>query len=149
MSIIEQIQSRLRDAMKSGDRSQVDALRLLLSALQRAEKDRPAGEFTDRDAEAVLRRERKQRMEAAEAYRGAGNEERAAMEEADIPLIDEFLPQQMDEAELAALVDAAIAETGATTMRDMGRVMGLVTGRAEGRADGKAASDLVRSRLST
>ena len=71
------------------------------------------------------------------------------MEEADIPLIDEFLPQQMDEAELAALVDAAIAETGATTMRDMGRVMGLVTGWAEGRADGKTASDLVRSRLST
>jgi uncharacterized protein len=149
MTLTERVQAEQRAAMKSGQRTRLNGLRLLVSALQRAEKDRPAGEFTDRDAEAVLRRERKQRMEAAEAYRGAGNEERAAMEEADIPLIDEFLPQQMDEAELAALVDAAIAETGATTMRDMGRVMGLVTGRAEGRADGKAASDLVRSRLST
>ncbi len=148
MSIIEQIQSRLRDAMKSGDRSQVDALRLLLSALQRAEKDRPAGEFGDQDALAVLRRERKQRVEAAEAYRAAGQEQRAAAEEADIPVIDEYLPAAMSESELEALVDAAIAETGATTVREMGRVMGLVTERAGGRADGRTASALVRSRLS-
>jgi uncharacterized protein YqeY len=148
MSIIERVQGEQRAAMKSGQRTRLNGLRLLVSALQRAEKDRPAGEFTDRDAEAVLRRERKQRVEAAEAYRGAGNEERAAQEEADLPVIDEFLPQQMDEAELAALVNAVIAETSATTMRDMGRVMGLVTQRAEGRADGKAASDMVRSRLS-
>ncbi len=148
MSVTDRVQAELRAAMKAGQRTRLDALRLLVSALQRAEKDRPAGEFADRDAEAVLRRERKQRVEAAEAYRGAGHEERAAAEEADLPVIDEFLPQQMDEDELAALVDAAIAETGATSMRDMGRVMGLVTQRAEGRADGKAASDLVRSRLS-
>ncbi len=148
MSIIEQIQSRLRDAMKSGDRSQVDALRLLLSALQRAEKDQPAGEFGDQDALAVLRRERKQRVEAAEAYRAAGQEQRAAAEEADIPVIDEYLPAAMSESELEALVDAAIAETGATTVREMGRVMGLVTERAGGRADGRTASALVRSRLS-
>ncbi len=148
MSIIEQIQSRLRDAMKSGDRSQVDGLRLLLSALQRAEKDRPAGEFGDQDALAVLRRERKQRVEAAEAYRAAGQEQRAAAEEADIPVIDEYLPAAMSESELEALVDAAIAETGATTVREMGRVMGLVTERAGGRADGRTASALVRSRLS-
>ncbi len=134
--------------MKSGDRGRTDALRLLVSALQRAEKDRPAGEFGDRDAEAVLRRERKQRVEAAEAYRTAGNEERAAAEEADLPVIDEFLPQGLSEQELEAMVDAAIAETGASSMRDMGRVMGLVTSRAEGRADGKVASDLVRARLS-
>ena len=134
--------------MKSGDRSRTDALRLLVSALQRAEKDRPAGEFGDRDAEAVLRRERKQRVEAAKAYRTAGNEERAAGEEADLPVIDEFLPQGLSEQELEAMVDAAIAETGASSMRDMGRVMGLVTSRAEGRADGKVASDLVRARLS-
>ena len=145
---MEQIQSRLRDAMKSGDRSQVDALRLLLSALQRAEKDRPAGEFGDQDALAVLRRERKQRVEAAEAYRAAGQEQRAAAEEADIPVIDEYLPAAMSESELEALVDAAIAETGATTVREMGRVMGLVTERAGGRADGRTASALVRSRLS-
>ena len=140
MTITDRIQSELRTAMKAGDRPRVDAIRLLMSSLQKAEKDKPAGEFGDRDAEAVLRRERKQRVEAAKAYRDAGHEERAAAEEADLPVIDEFLPQAMDEDELAALVDAAIAETGATSMRDMGKVMGLVTHRADGRADGKTAS---------
>jgi uncharacterized protein YqeY len=140
MTIIERIQSELRDAMKSGDRVRLDALRLLYSALQRAEKDRPAGEFTDQDALAVLRRERKQRVEAAEAYRAAG--------QAELPVIDEHLPAAMSETDLEALVDAAIGETGATTVKDMGRVMGLVTQRAEGRADGRTASALVRSRLS-
>jgi uncharacterized protein YqeY len=148
MTIIEQIQSQLREAMKAGQRERLDALRLLYSALQRAEKDRPAGEFTDQDALAVLRRERKQRVEAAEAYRAAGQEQRAAGEEADLPVIDAFLPAAMGDAELEALVDAAIAETGAATVKDMGRVMGLVTQRAQGRADGRAASALVRSRLS-
>jgi uncharacterized protein YqeY len=148
MTIIEQIQSQLRDAMKAGQRERLDALRLLYSALQRAEKDRPAGEFSDQDALAVLRRERKQRVEAAEAYRAAGQEQRAAGEEADLPVIDAFLPAAMGDAELEALVDAAIAETGAATVKDMGRVMGLVTQRAQGRADGRAASALVRSRLS-
>jgi len=145
--MIERVQSELRTAMRGGDRSRVDALRLMLSALQKAEKDRPAGEFADADAEAVLRRERKQRIEAAEVYRAAGHADRAAREEADVPVIDEFLPRAMGEAELEALVDAAIAETGATSMKEMGRVMGLVTQRGGGRVDGKAASGLVRSRL--
>ena len=148
MTTIEHVRSELQQAMKSGDRVRLDALRLLYSALQRAEKDRPAGEFTDQDALAVLRRERKQRVEAAEAYRAAGQEERAAAEEADIPVIDAYLPAAMSDAELEALVEAAIAETGATTVRDMGRVMGVVTQRGEGRADGRTASALVRSRLS-
>jgi len=148
MTTIEHVRSELQHAMKSGDRVRLDALRLLYSSLQRAEKDRPAGEFTDQDALAVLRRERKQRLEAAEAYRAAGQEERAAAEEADIPVIDAYLPAAMSDAELEALVDSAIAETGATTVRDMGRVMGVVTQRGEGRADGRTASALVRSRLS-
>jgi len=148
MSINEQVQAQLREAMKAGERGRVDSLRLLVSALQRAEKDRPVGEFTDRDAEAVLRRERKQRLEAAEAYRAAGSEERAVHEEQDVPVIDEFLPQQLSGDELAALVDAAIAETGAGSMKEMGAVMKLVNERSQGRADGKAASELVRARLS-
>jgi len=145
--MIERVQSELRTAMRGGDRTRVDALRLMLSALQKAEKDKPAGEFTDADAEAVLRRERKQRIEAAEVYREAGHADRATREEADVPVIDEFLPQAMGEAELEALVDAAIAETGATSMKEMGRVMGLVTQRGGGRVDGRTASALVRSRL--
>ncbi|HEY2870031.1 MAG TPA: GatB/YqeY domain-containing protein [Gaiellales bacterium] len=145
--MIERVQSELQTAMRGGDRTRVDALRLMLSALQKAAKDKPAGEFTDADAEAVLRRERKQRIEAAEVYREAGHADRVAREEADVPVIDEFLPQAMSEAELEALVDAAIAETGATSMKEMGRVMGLVTQRGGGRVDGKTASALVRSRL--
>jgi uncharacterized protein len=145
--VIERIQAELHAAMRAGDRTRVDALRLMLSALQKAEKDVAAGAFTDADAEAVLRRERKQRLEAAEAYRAAGHADRAAKEEADVPVIDEFLPQAMGEEELVALVDAAIAETGATSMKEMGRVMGLVTQRGGGRVDGRAASTLVRGRL--
>ena len=91
--MIERVQSELQAAMRGGDRARVDALRLMLSALQKAEKDEPAGEFTDADAEAVLRRERKQRLEAAEVYREAGHADRAAREEADVPVIDEFLPR--------------------------------------------------------
>jgi uncharacterized protein len=145
VTLTERVQAALRDAMKSGQKRRLEALRLLYSALQKAEKDAP--EFGDEQAMAVLRRERKQRVEAAEAYEAAGHAERAEHERADIPVIDEFLPAAMSEAELTQLVDAAIAETGASSMKDMGKVMGLVAQRGEGRADGRAASALVRTRL--
>ena len=144
--MIDRVKADLTDAMRSGDRSRVDALRLVLSALQRAEKAVPVGQFSQADAEAVLRRERKQRLEAADSYRAAGREDRVAAELADVPVIEAYLPAAMSEADLAALVDAAIQETGAESMRDMGRVMGLVTARGEGRVDGAAAA-LVRARL--
>ena len=146
--MIDRVKGDLTDAMRSGDRSRVDALRLVLSALQRAEKAVPVGEFSQADAEAVLRRERKQRLEAADSYRAAGREDRVAAELADVPVIEAYLPAAMSEADLAALVDAAIEEIGAESMRDMGRVMGLVTTRGEGRVDGAAAAALVRARLS-
>ena len=145
--MIEQVKSDLTAAMRAGDRTRVDGLRLVLSALQRAEKALPAGEFSEADAEAVLRRERKQRLEAAESYTAAGRDDRAAAELADVPLIEAYLPAALSEDELAALVDGAIEETGAESMRDMGRVMGLVTARGEGRVDGAAAAALVRARL--
>jgi len=145
--VIEQVKSDLTAAMKAGDRSRVDALRLVLSALQKAEKSVPAGEFSEADAEAVLRRERKQRLEAAESYRAAGRDDRAAAELADVPVIEAYLPAAVSDAELAALVDDAVKETGAESIRDMGRVMGLVTARGEGRVDGAAAAALVRARL--
>jgi uncharacterized protein YqeY len=147
MSVVERVQAELRESMKAGTRERTDALRLIYAALQRADKD-SGGEFAEADALAVLRRERKQRLEAAEAYDAAGQDERAAKERADLPVIDEFLPAAMSYAELGELVDAVIAETGAGSMRDMGRVMGLVRERSGGRADGRAASDLVKSRLS-
>lgn len=147
--MIEQVKSDLTAAMRAGDRTRVDGLRLVLSALQRAEKAVPAGEFSEADAEAVLRRERKQRLEAAESYTAAGRDDRAAAELADVPLIEAYLPAALTEEELAALVDGAIEETGAASMRDMGRVMGLVTARGEGRVDGAAAAALVRARLAS
>ena len=101
-----------------------------------------------KQAMAVLRRERKQRLEAAEAYDKAGQDDRAARERADLPVIEEFLPAPLSEQELAALVNAVIADTGAETMKDMGRVMGLVSERSGGRVDGRVASALVRDRLS-
>ncbi len=145
--MIERVKSDLTAAMRAGDRSRVDALRLVLSALQRAEKAVPAGEFSEADAEGVLRRERKQRLEAAESYRSAGRDDRAAAELADVPVIEAYLPAALSDEELGALVDAAVNETGAESMRDMGRVMGLVTARGEGRVDGAAAAALVRARL--
>jgi uncharacterized protein YqeY len=147
--VIGRIQSELRGSLRAGDRTRTNALRLLLSALQKAEKDRPAGEFGEAEEQAVLRRERKQRVEAAETYRAAGHEERAAAEEADLPVIDEFLPAPLSEADLEALVDAVVADSGATSMRDMGAVMKLVSERSGGRADGRVASALVRARLQT
>jgi uncharacterized protein YqeY len=147
VTLTERIQAELREAMKSGQRERLDALRLIYSSLQKAEKDAP-GEFGDEQAMAVLRRERKQRLEAAEAYDKAGQDDRAARERADLPVIEEFLPAPLSEQELTTLVDAAIADTGAATMKDMGRVMGLVTERSGGRADGRVASALVRDRLS-
>jgi uncharacterized protein len=145
MTLMGRVQAELRDAMKSGDRQRLEALRLVYSSLQKAEKDAP--EFGDDQAMAVLRRERKQRVEAAEVYEAAGQTDRAERERIDIPVIDEFLPAAMSESELEQLVDAVIAETGASSMKDMGRVMGLVTQRGQGRADGRAASALVRDRL--
>ncbi len=145
--MIDRIKDESTAALKAGNRDRVGALRMLIAALQRAEKDTPGGTLTQEQSEAVLRRERKQRVEAAEAYRAAGHPERAEAEEAEMDVVDEFLPAALSDAELAQLVDAAIAETGAGSMRDMGKVMGAVAAASGGRADGKAASALVRARL--
>jgi uncharacterized protein YqeY len=141
VSILEQIQTDARDALKARERDRVGALRLLASALQ---QDAKAG---NDDEVAVLRRERKRRFEAAEAFRSGGGEDRAAAEEAEAALIDKYLPAELSDAELDELVDAALAQTGATEMSEMGSVMGVVMAKVEGRADGKRVSSAVRSRL--
>ncbi len=146
--MIAEIQAQATAALKAGDRERLGALRLLLAALQRASKDVEGGELSQEQAEAVLRRERKQRVEAAEAYQAGGRPDRAEAEEAELQVIDEFLPAALSAEELEAIVDAAVTETGATSMKDMGKVMGLVQQKSGGRADGRAASALVRARLS-
>ena len=129
-SITEQIASDVKTAMKAGDRERVGALRLLLSELQKDAKE-GAG-----DEQAVLRRERKRRRDAEQQYRDAGRGELAAHEGFEARLIEAYLPQQLSDEELDALVRDAIAATGATSPREMGRVIGQVKGAAAGRADG-------------
>ena len=128
-------------AMKARDKERVGALRLVLSELQKAAKDGGTDEL------AVLRRERKRRLEAAEQFRDAGRPELAEGEEAEARIIEGYMPAELDEAELDAIVKAAIAETGAKDPKDMGQVMKAVMAKAEGRADGKRASARVREVL--
>lgn len=127
--------------MKAGERERVAALRLVLSELQKAAKDGGSDEL------AVLRRERKRRREAEEAYREAGREELAAQEAQEATIIEAYLPQELSDAELEALVKAGVESTGASSPRDMGRVIKHVMEAAGGRADGKRVSTKVKEAL--
>ena len=135
------IKEDVASAMKSGDRERVSALRLVLSELQKAEKD------GDSDELAVLRRERKRRQEAATAYREAGRDELAAGEEYEAGVIEEYLPAELSDEELSAIVAEAIAETGAEGPADMGQVMKAAMARVDGRADGGRVSGVVKGAL--
>jgi uncharacterized protein len=140
-STLEQIQTDTKEAMKAGDKPRVGALRLIADALQ---KDLKSG---GDDEVAVLRRERKRRLEAAEAYRSGGDPERAGAEESEAELISTYLPAEMSDDELSAIVDEAISSTEASGPQDTGKVMGAAMGKVAGRADGKRVSALVRDRL--
>jgi hypothetical protein len=142
MSVTEQVRADMTSAMKAGEKDRVGALRLVLSELQKAAKEGGDDEL------AVLRRERKRRLDAASQFRDGGRPELADHEESEAQLIEAYLPAELDDSELDALVAAAIAETGAATPRDMGQVMKAVMARAGGRADGKRTSARVREALS-
>ena len=146
MSLIGRIEDEVKSAMLARDTQRRDALRLILSSLKSAEKDlqRP---LSDEEELQVLQRERKKRNEAAEAFRDAGREEQAANEESELAVLQEFMPEPLSEDELDRIVDDAIAENKATSMRDMGRVMADVMPQIAGRADGSAVSQLVREKL--
>jgi uncharacterized protein len=141
MSILEQVQADVRTAMKAGERERAAALRMVVDALQ---QDAKLGKG---DEVAVLQRERKKRLEAAEAYRDGDRVEQAAAESAEAELIEGYLPAQLSDEELAELVDAAVAETGASEQRQMGQVMSALMPKLGGRADGKRVSAAVRERL--
>ena len=146
MSLIARMEDDLATAMKERDGDRRDALRLLLNALRTAEKElqRP---LSDDEELQVLQRERKRRIEAAEAFRAAGREEQAEDEDEELAVLEEFMPEPLSEEELEEIVDDAIAEVGATSMRDIGRVMADVMPQVAGRADGSAVSQLVREKL--
>lgn len=141
MSVLEQVQGDVRAAMKAREREKVAALRLVVDALQ---QDAKLGKG---DEVAVLQRERKKRVEAAEAYEGAGRAEQAAAERFEAELIEGYLPTQLSDEELDALVAEAVAETGATEQRQIGQVMSAVMPKVGGRADGKRVSAAVRRKL--
>ncbi|HEX3455290.1 MAG TPA: GatB/YqeY domain-containing protein [Gaiellaceae bacterium] len=146
MTLIARIEVELKDAMKERDGTRRDALRLILSSLRSAEKElqRP---LSDDEELQVLQRERKRRIEAIEAYEAAGRDEQAEKEEDELEVLEEFMPEPLSEDELETIVDDAIAENGATSLRDLGRVMADVMPQVAGRADGSAVSQLVREKL--
>ena len=141
MTIAEQIKSDLGAAMRAQDKERVGALRLVLSELQKDAKEGPG------DEQAVLRRERKRRRDAESQFREAGRTELAQHEAFEAELIEAYLPSQLSDDELGALVRAAVAETGASSPRDMGTVIKHVMSAAQGRADGKRVSTLAREVL--
>jgi uncharacterized protein len=141
VSVIDQVRADMTSAMKAAEKERAGALRLVLSELQKAAKDGGTDEL------AVLRRERKRRLEAAEQFRDGGRPELADQEESEAELIGHYLPAELDDAALDALVTEAIAQTGASEQKDMGTVMKAVMAKAGGRADGKRVSQRVREAL--
>jgi len=146
VSLIEEIEDELKDAMRARDAERRDALRLILNSLKGSQKElqRPLSE--DEELQ-VLQRERKRRVEAAEAFRAGGREEQAASEERELEILEEFMPEPLGEEEIEEIVDDVIAEVGATSMADLGRVMADVMPQVAGRADGSQVSQIVREKL--
>jgi hypothetical protein len=142
VTVLDQVRTDMTTAMKAGEKDRVGALRLVLSELQKAAKEGGDDEL------AVLRRERKRRLDAASQFRDGGRPELAEQEESEAQIIQSYLPAELDDSELDAIVAAAVAETGASSAKDMGQVMKVVMARAGGRADGKRASARVREALS-
>jgi len=141
MSVLEQVQDDVKDAMKAGERERVHALRLIANELQKAAKESEAGDVE------VLQRERKRRLEAADAYRDGGRADLAAAEEREAEIIESYMPEQLSDEELRAIVGDAVAQSGASSPKEMGRVMALVMPKVKGRADGKRVSAAVKEKL--
>lgn len=142
MSLRAQVQADVKQAMRDGEKERVGALRLLLSELQKAEKEGQDDEL------AVLRRERKRRLEAASAYAEAGREDLQAKERSEAELIASYLPAQLDEQQLKAIVEQAISDVGAQTVKDLGVAMKSAMAAVDGRAEGRRVSELVKQALS-
>jgi uncharacterized protein YqeY len=143
MTITDTVKGDLVVAMKSGEKDRVATLRLVLSELQKAAKEGSDDEL------AVLRRERKRRAEAEQAFRDGGRGELADAEAAEARIISAYLPAELDDAQLAALVASALAQTGAESSKDLGKVMSVVMAQVAGRADGKRVSEQVRAALAS
>jgi uncharacterized protein len=142
VSVLEQVQHDVKDAMKAREKERVHALRLIASELQKAEKDQSGDEVQ------VLQRERKRRLEAAEAYRDGGRDQQAESEEREAEIIASYMPEQLSDEQLEAIVGDAVAESGASSAKELGRVMALVMPKVKGQADGRRVSAAVKEKLS-
>jgi hypothetical protein len=147
MAILEQIKTDLHGAMRAGEKDRVGALRLVLSELQKAVKEGADDALSPEGELAVLRRERKRRLEAAKAYRDAGRDDLATGEEAEGELIGGYLPAELSDEDLAAIVEQAVRDSGASSAKEMGVAMKQAMAAVDGRADGKRVSALVRAAL--
>ena len=146
MSLTQQLQADMKSAMRAGDAERRDTLRMAIAAVQNAAKDKRA-DLTDEEALAVLTKQVKTRRESIKAYTDAGRDDLAAKEQAEIDILQPYLPAQLAEDEVRALVAEAIAATGASSPKDMGRVMGALMPKVKGRADGKLVSGIVNEEL--
>jgi uncharacterized protein len=146
VSLIARLEEQLKQARLARENERRDALSLILAALRSAEKEIQRPLHDDEELQ-VLQRERKRRLEAAEAFREGGRPEQAEAEEREVAILSEFMPEPLSEEDLEEIIDDAIAEVGATSVRDFGRVMADVMPQVAGRADGSAVSQLVREKL--
>ena len=146
MSLIRRIEEELKAARLARDEDRRDALSLVLNSLQGAQKELQRSLSDDEELQ-VLQRERKRRLEAAEAFRAGGREEQAEDEEYELEILEEFMPEPLSEDEIVEIIDDVISEVGATNIRDMGRVMAGVMHQVSGRADGSTVSQLVKEKL--
>jgi uncharacterized protein YqeY len=141
VSLLEQVKDDVKTALKAGEKDRVHALRLIANELQKAAKENGADDVE------VLQRERKRRLEAAEAYRDGDRTDLAEAEEREAEIIASYMPAQLSDDELGAIVGDAVAESGASSPQEMGKVMALVMPKVKGRADGKRVSTVVKEKL--
>ncbi len=147
-SLKEQITSDMKDAMRAKDKERLGTIRLILAGIKQREVDERI-ELNDEQVLAVLDKMVKQRRDSITQYRDAGREELAAVEEAELVIIQHYLPEALSEAELDSLVEEAIKDSGAETMKDMGKVMGFLKPKVQGRADMGAVSARIKARLTS
>ena len=143
----DQIRADLKEAMKAKEKERTGTIRMLLAAIQTAETEGSKHEVDDAEIQKIIAREIKKRRESAEIYKTNGRDDLAEAELAEAGILEAYQPKQLDDQELAKLIDEAIAETGAESMAQMGQVMKTATAKAAGRADGKRLSEAVKSRL--
>jgi uncharacterized protein len=146
MTLISRIEGELKAARLARDEDRRDALSLVLNALQAAQKELQRA-LSEEEELQVLQRERKRRLEAAEAFRAGGRDEQAEDEEYELEVLEEFMPEPLSEEEIEEIIDDVISEVGATSIRDLGRVMAGVMHQVSGRADGSTVSQLVKEKL--